>query len=111
VADGPDYQRLRDFRREMFRRIGEDWTVEKMAQAVNMSQPTFFTRYREYFRCSPIQDLLRERVQMARVQLQYSDLPIAEIASRLGYHDATHFSRQFRSMTGDCPSVYRKMNR
>ena len=102
---------LRDLRRVVVHRIWEDWTVEKMAQRVNMSQSAFYTAYRKMFKCSPMQDLIRERIEMARLQLQYSDLPIAEIASRLGYHDTTHFSRQFRSMTGDCPSAYRKMNR
>jgi len=102
--------RLRDLRRVVVHRIWEDWTVEKMAQRVNMSQSAFYTAYRKMFKCSPMQDLIRERIEMAKVQLQYSDLPIQQIAQRLGYHDITHFSRQFRSMTGVSPSAYRKMN-
>ena len=36
------------------------------------------------------------------------DMPLSEIALRLGYSEQSVFSRAFRSWTGVAPSVYRK---
>ncbi len=110
VPDGGCYSQLRDLRRRVMRDLQEPWTVEKMAQQVNMSQSMFYAMYRKFFRCSPVQDLLNERIAAAKNQLQYSDRPVAQIAESLGYHDPTHFSRQFRSYTGLSPTAYRKIN-
>ena len=52
--------------------------------------------------------LLKERVATeARVLLTGTQLPVSDIAYRLTFYDAAHFSRWFRQATGLAPSAYR----
>ncbi|WP_083700202.1 helix-turn-helix domain-containing protein [Acidihalobacter ferrooxydans] len=37
-----------------------------------------------------------------------TDIPISELASRFGYADQSHFTRQFRKATGTTPAQLRK---
>lgn len=48
------------------------------------------------------------RLRLAKAWLTESDLPIAEIAVRLGYVEASNFSRAFRRETGVSPAAYRR---
>ncbi len=40
--------------------------------------------------------------------LAFTQLPVAEIGYRLGFHDPAHFSRRFRLLGGTTPSAYRR---
>jgi len=53
---------------------------------------------------------LRRHVQMSRAQEDLRDraLNLSEIADRLGFSDATAFSRAFRAWSGETPSRWRK---
>jgi AraC-like DNA-binding protein len=50
-------------------------------------------------------DLLHEA---SKHYLEDPELPIHEIASRLGFSDAPHFTRAFKSWQGDSPSDFRR---
>jgi AraC-like DNA-binding protein len=50
------------------------------------------------------------RLRVAKLWLAESTMPVAEIASLLGYKEATNFARAFRRLTGVAPSVYRRMH-
>jgi AraC-like DNA-binding protein len=49
------------------------------------------------------------RLRAAKRWLVESTMPVAEIAARLGYREATNFARAFRRQTGVSPSAYRRM--
>lgn len=51
---------------------------------------------------------LQCRISAARALLADGELPIKDIAARLGYRDAYFFSRQFRQLSGMPPAAYRK---
>jgi AraC-like DNA-binding protein len=54
-------------------------------------------------------NLLNEaRKNFAMANLEHSRLPITDIAHKLGYTDAGHFTRAFRRWTGMTPTQYRK---
>jgi AraC family transcriptional activator of pobA len=53
-------------------------------------------------------NLLKEKVATeARVLLTGTTLPMSDIAHRLAFYDAAHFSRWFRQAVGQAPSAYR----
>ena len=47
------------------------------------------------------------RMDLAKVMLTNTELPINEIASRVGYPDAGYFAKIFKHVTGKTPSLYR----
>lgn len=58
-------------------------------------------------------DNLRDYIQYARIErakllLETTTMPIAEIASLLHYCSTTYFGQRFREVTGMLPSAYRK---
>jgi AraC family transcriptional activator of pobA len=54
------------------------------------------------------QELLHERLMLeARRLLAYSEMPVAEIATQLGYSDPAYFSKFFARQVGETPSGYR----
>ena len=71
-----------------------------------------YTRFRELFQehaqTSPKQYQLKIRLERARELLRNTELPLKEIALRLGFHTAFHFSHQFREHHRIAPSAWRK---
>ena len=79
-----------------------------MAGRVGLSKSRFYTIYKNIYGNSPIDDLIRARIDSAKNALQFSSTSISEIAENLGYNNLTHFMRQFKGMTGMIPDQYRK---
>lgn len=99
---------LNKLRAELHNTPYKDWTVEKMALEVNMSPSYFQHLYKELFRVSCMNDLIRIRIEYAKLNLIKTDLSINEVADLCGYENEVHFMRQFKKITGSTPSQYRK---
>lgn len=97
---------LHRFRSGLFARLGEPWTVERMAEEMHMSPSRFYAVYKAQFDVSPMNDLIQARIDAAKSVLVGSDISVARLAERLGYASVTHFSRQFRQRTGVSPRTY-----
>ena len=52
--------------------------------------------------------VIKLRIEKAKELLTYNDFNVSEIAYKLGYVSAAHFSRQFKKIVGESPSEYRK---
>jgi AraC-like DNA-binding protein len=52
----------------------------------------------------------RRRIAQARSELVRTSLPIAMVAARAGYFDASHFARDFRRFYGQTPREHRANN-
>ena len=52
--------------------------------------------------------LLNLRIDLAKILLTRTELPINEISSRVGYPDQNYFAKLFKNCTGVTPSQYRK---
>jgi AraC-like DNA-binding protein len=50
----------------------------------------------------------RHRLALAADLLRRPDLNLAQIAESLGFHDAFHFSKQFKAFHGVSPSIFRR---
>lgn len=81
--------------------------VGRLARSAGLSEEHFVRSFRDAFGATPkryAQTLLMRR---ACGLLHATDLPVREIATRLGYGDASTFSRAFRRFTGVSPEPYR----
>lgn len=57
---------------------------------------------------STIDYFIQIKIQQACQLLDYSNLRINEISSRIGYEDPYYFSRIFKKVTGVSPDNYKK---
>lgn len=56
---------------------------------------------------SPLQYVIRTRLETTRALLKSTKLSIAEIAHRVGYEDVSRFGQHFRRQFGMTPAAFR----
>lgn len=89
-------------------RLTEPITVTDLARHANVSSRTFSRRFVEDTGYTPLQWLLRARVDLARELLEATDLGVDQIAGQTGLGTATNLRDHFRRILGTSPSAYRK---
>jgi AraC-like DNA-binding protein len=82
--------------------------LKDLAGTAHLSVPHYSSLFKRYTGTSPVQFLIRLRVQKACELLDNTRQPIQEIGSRVGYEDPFYFSRLFTKVTGTSPSEYRR---
>jgi AraC family transcriptional regulator len=89
----------------------ETVSIADVAQAVGV-HPAHLARVFRTHKGTTIGHYLRSlRIEVARRQLVSSDHPLREIAADAGFSDQSHFSRLFRTATGNTPATYRRLHR
>lgn len=94
--------------RFMWDHLNHDFSVEQIAEAVGLSASQLQRRFQKALGRSVVQELLRKRLDEAKHLLWSTDLPIADIAPKLGFHSATYMHRTFRRSFGVTPAQYRR---
>ena len=87
------------------------WTVASLARDVAMSRSAFAARFKELVGESPMQYIAHWRMNLALAWLKQADVPVGELATRLGYQSEAAFSRTFKRLIGVSPGVARLKGR
>ena len=95
-------------RSTMLDRYPEAWNVRDLA-AAHVSAARFSVLYACFFKVSPTEELIQQRIKQACGMLTYSRDSLEVIATACGFTDAPHFSRMFKQRLGCTPGPYRKM--
>ena len=82
-------------------------TVPDMATVCGLSLSGFHRFFRQHAETSPMNYLKQLRLNESARLLLSTDLPLEEIADRVGFANAFHFSREFKRGYGCPPSAYR----
>ncbi|HYF49442.1 MAG TPA: AraC family transcriptional regulator [Planctomycetota bacterium] len=86
----------------------EALTLEDLSARVHL-HPTYFSNmFRKAAGIAPMAFLQRFRIERAQALLSSSDLPVNEVAQRVGFTDPYHFSRVFKKVTGSSPSQFQE---
>lgn len=85
---------------------GRALTVEGVARHVGMSPSHFAHRFTAVARVSPMRFLKHVRLDAARELLLADRARVGEIALRVGYESASHFTRDFKQIYGAAPAEY-----
>lgn len=89
-------------------RYKEEVTVRMLGEVLNF-HPVYIARcMQKEFGCSPIEYLMRYRLEQAKLLLLQTDLPIARIAEDVGFHQPSYFSASFVKYEGLTPRDYRR---
>ncbi|HET9645582.1 MAG TPA: helix-turn-helix domain-containing protein [Burkholderiaceae bacterium] len=91
--------------------LEERLPVERLAAEVQLSPFHFARMFKQATGESPHRYLLLQRVARAKALLRDSDLPLAEIARRVGFRTQGHFTGVFHRYAGLTPRVYRVRSR
>lgn len=86
----------------------EPLNVEVLARQAGMSPRTFARRFREQTGTTPLQYLLRMRVQRAQELLEESPMAVDQIAMQVGFDSPVTFRARFRGVVGLTPTEYRR---
>lgn len=83
-------------------------SVADLASACGFSERHFLKLFREEKKCTVAQYIKSFQVARAKTYLLDTELPLKEIAYRLGFSSYTNFSSAFRAATGQSPAQLRK---
>ena len=88
----------------------EKITLEQTAEQVHLS-PVYFSGLFKKETCMNFSEYLTQvRVQEAKRLLKQGTVNVSEVAERVGYSDARHFSKTFQRLVGITPKEYRKLH-
>jgi AraC-like DNA-binding protein len=90
------------------RNLGRRLSAEELAKVAGLSQNHLARRFRERTGSTLPSYVLARRIGLARLLLKATNLPIKQIAQRVGMPDAHHFNKQFRAVAGVSPSGFRE---
>ena len=90
------------------RHLQEPLTVEKLAVVAQRTPSYLSTLFKKETGLSLSGYIRRERIDMARQLLRYTDYSCLEIAEYLCFSSDSHFSKVFRECTGFTPTDYRR---
>lgn len=86
----------------------EKLTLEDVARQVNLSPFHFSRVFKQYAGCAPMEYAQKIRMDMAKCLLKTTELPIEQIAERVGYGSASSFANMFTQKVGLSPTQFRK---
>lgn len=91
--------------------IHQSLKVEDVLRAVPVNRRYLERKFKQYIGRSPLQEIRRTRLQMAKELLLNSDLSIPVIAKRSGFPNGERLANVFHQEMGMPPTKYRKQFR
>lgn len=88
----------------------KQWTLEDLCKISHMSKSKLMSSFKDATGHTPIQYLIKRRIEKAKQLLEKTDLAITDIAYNIGFSDSNYFSRQFHKLVGKSPIQYRSQN-
>lgn len=85
----------------------KSWAVADYASHMGLSAPHLTRICRTALGAPPNSIVRQRRILEAKRLLEYTALPLSEIAHRSGFRDTAFFSRTFKSLVGIAPNAFR----
>lgn len=100
--------KLRDAVLYIESRFDESITQPDIAKAAGMNHTTLTALMKEELGLTAIEYLMKYRITVAKKQLEFTSVPIKDIANMTGFKTVQHFSRVFKAHMGTTPAEFRK---
>lgn len=88
--------------------IHSNLTLKELAAYFKYSPSHFSSLFYSETGFSPINYFIRMKIQKACEYIELSNMKLNEIATLLGFEEASYFTRTFAKIMGQSPSAYRK---
>jgi LacI family transcriptional regulator len=89
----------------------EGITMADVLREVPLSRRALEHRFRRRLGRTPKEEIQRLRFEQAKSLLDSTELPVARISDRLGFHQPSYLSAVFKKETGLSPAKYRSRSR
>lgn len=90
------------------RHLTENLRIADIARRFSFSGEHIIRLFKKNYGITPHQYILQSKMRLAMILLKTTDESIEEIAEKLGFSDARHFSAQFKKLLSYQPTQYRK---
>ncbi|MPM65977.1 HTH-type transcriptional activator RhaR [bioreactor metagenome] len=101
-------ERIREIEHRMTQDLRLHIPIAELAAHYKMSETTIKKRFLQLYGEPPYVYLKRRRMETAAFLLETSELSVSEIAARVGYQNASKFSKSFCDIYGIVPREYKK---
>ena len=101
-------ERFADTREWALYRLGEPLTLDLLARQAGVSARTFSRRFVEETGYTPMQWVMRARLDLARELLERSERGVEQIAADVGLGTGGNLRLHFQRILGTTPSEYRR---
>jgi AraC family transcriptional regulator len=88
--------------------LAEEISLTALAEVVDLSLYHFARAFTQSFGAPPRRYHMARRMDLARRLLRTPSLSVTQIGSRIGFREASSFTRAFRKLTGLTPTEYRR---
>lgn len=95
----------------MYTHYAEPIAIADIAEAASISRSEAARCFHEYMDCSPVNALIRYRLQTAHRLLHDTSLTVQEISLACGFRSTNYFTRQFRKTYGYTPGQVRSLGK
>jgi AraC family transcriptional regulator len=87
--------------------LAENLTIAQLATVAHLSQFHFARAFKAATGQPPHRYVRQQRIERAKLLLSVTRLSVSEVADRVGFSNQSHFTAQFRRLTGVTPKAYR----
>lgn len=88
--------------------IANNIKIEKLSNMACMSRPHFFRSFKQEFGITPVEFIIRERIDGAKKVLNEPNSSITDAAFRTGFQSISYFCSVFKKQEGITPNDYKK---
>ncbi len=87
--------------------LTEKLTVDILSRLALMSRASFFRAFKAELGMSPVEYIIRQRLELAKQLMQNPYNSISEACFKAGFQDLNYFCRAFKKVQGSTPGIFR----
>ena len=106
LPDNPSQEYVENAVRFIAHNYSRTVDTTDIADSVGISRSHLYRVFMKHLDIPPNEYLTRFRISQACELLEHSNLPISAVAASVGYEDQLYFSRVFKKITGNPPSLH-----
>lgn len=86
----------------------KDITNAQILEAAGLNKTEFSVLFKDKYGMTASRYLYAFRIEIAKKQVTFTDVPLKDIAKRCGFKTVQHFTRVFKDFTGETPAEFRR---
>lgn len=87
--------------------LSDKLNIDALSQMAFMSKASFFRAFKHELGISPVDYIIKERLQLAKQLMNNPHNSISEACFKAGFNNLNYFSRAFKKIEGVTPSYYK----